>query len=225
MKRHFDKELNELREKLSSMASLVESMIDIAIKALIERNSEILGSIFNNETEVNKKHIEVDELSLKLIALYQPAGIDLRFITSAMKINSELERIGDQAVNISQNTANLIKQPFFINLSIIPQMTEIAKAMVKDCIKAFINKDVELAKNILLRDNELDELKKEVFRKLIDSIIENPDRTEYFIDLLLISRNLEKIGDHATNICEDVIFMVLGQDIRHHHLPHLFDDH
>ncbi|MFH0807699.1 MAG: phosphate signaling complex protein PhoU [Elusimicrobiota bacterium] len=222
MKRHFDKELNELREKLSSMASLVESMIDIAIKALIERNSEILGSIFNNETEVNKKHIEVDELSLKLIALYQPAGIDLRFITSAMKINSELERIGDQAVNISQNTANLIKQPFFINLSIIPQMTEIAKAMVKDCIKAFINKDVELAKNILLRDNELDELKKEVFRKLIDSIIENPDRTEYFIDLLLISRNLEKIGDHATNICEDVIFMVLGQDIRHHHL---FDDH
>ncbi|OGS19892.1 MAG: phosphate transport system regulatory protein PhoU [Elusimicrobia bacterium RIFOXYA2_FULL_39_19] len=222
MERHFDRELNELREKLSSMASLVELMIDTAVKALIERNPELLGEIFNSETEVNKKHIEVDELCLKLIALRQPAGIDLRFITSAMKINAELERIGDQAVNISQNTANLVQQPFFVKLEIIPQMTEVAKSMVKDCIKAFINKDVELAKAILLKDNDLDQQKKDVFKKLISNIIENPAHTEYFIDLLLISRNLEKIGDHTTNISEDVIFMVLGQDIRHHHL---FDNH
>jgi len=222
MTRHFDVELNELREKLSNMASLVENMIDTAIKALMERKAELLGGIFNNETEVNNKHLEVDELCLKLLALRQPAGIDLRFITSAMKINAELERIGDQAVNIAQNTTNLIQQPFFIKLELIPRMTEISKAMVNDCIKAFINKDVELAKNILLRDNELDQLKRDVFRKLIGNITENPAQTEYFLDLLLISRNLEKIGDHTTNISEDVIFMVLGQDIRHHHL---FDKH
>ena len=218
MERQFDKELNELREMLSYMASLVENMIDTAVKALMERKPEILGEIFNAETEVNKKHIEVDELCLRLLALRQPAAMDLRFITSAMKINSELERIGDQAVNISQNTANLIQQAFFTKFTIIPQMTEVAKVMVKDSIKAFITRDIELAKNILLRDNELDKQKKEVFRKLINSIIEDPAHAEYFIDLLLISRNLEKIGDHTTNISEDVIFMVLGQDTRHHHL-------
>ena len=222
MERHFDVELNKLRENLSDMAALVESMIDNAIKALIERKEETLGNVFNDEVEVNKKHIEVDEICLKLLALHQPTAVDLRLITSAMKINSELERIGDQAVNISQNTTSLVKQPFFIQLPIIPQMTEIAKSMVKDSIKAFITKDSDMAKNILLRDRKVDDLKREVFKKIINYIIENPAQTEYFIDLLLISRNIEKIADHTTNIAEDVIFMILGQDIRHHHL---FDEH
>lgn len=221
MERHFDAELNELRKKLSDMASIVEGMIDTSVKALLERSPEILESVFSSEKEVNKIHIEVDEYCLKLIALHQPTAADLRLITSAMKVNSELERIGDQAINISQNTRNLVSQAFFVRVSIIPRMTELTKLMVKDSINAFITKDSDLAKAVLLRDEQVDNLKQEFFKETIKHISENPAQTEYFIDLMLISRNLEKIADHTTNIAEDVIFMVLGKDIRHHNI----DDH
>lgn len=218
MERHFDKELDDLRKKLSDMASIVENMIDTAVNALIGRKTEILEDVFKSETEVNKKHIEVDEYCLKLIALHQPIAADLRLITSAMKINSELERIGDQAVNISQNTGNLIRQPFHIQLTLIPQMTELAKSMVKDSINAFIAKDPDLAGDVLMRDARVDALKQDVFKKTLKNIIDNPAQTEYFLDLILISRNLEKIADHTTNIAEDVIFMIQGKDIRHHNI-------
>lgn len=221
MERHFHEELNELRKKILEMAATVEDMIDIAVKALVDRNEEILKEVFEKENEVNRKNIEVDDKCLKLLALYQPAAADLRLVTSAIKINSELERIGDQAVNVSQNTAKLLLYPPITGFIIIPEMADIVRQMVNWSIDAFINKDVELARKVLMRDDEVDVLKKESLKKIISLISKCDSQTEGFIDLLLISRNLEKIADHSTNISEDVIFMVQGKDIRHHNI----DDH
>lgn len=216
MMRHFEEELNELKQRLLHMGSLVESMINSAVKELVERNEEFSKEVFKNEDEVNKMQIEIDDRCLKLLALQQPAAADLRFITSAMKINSDLERMGDQAINIAQTGQDLLKQPSLKPLIDIPRMSEIATKMVKDSLEAFVKKDAELAKSVLLRDDEVDALKSQIFRELLTYMIENSKNITRAIDLILISRNLERIGDHATNIAEDVIFMASGKDVRHH---------
>jgi phosphate transport system protein len=216
MIRHFDEELKALRKKLLNMAALVESMIDKATKALEKRKPGLIEEVFIEENEVNGNHMEVDDICLKLIALHQPTAVDLRLITSAMKINAELERIGDQAINISENTRHFFNYPGKVELLYIPQMAEITQTMVKDSIGAFVRKDAKLANEVLLKDDEVDQLKQKVFKKLITHMTQDTSSIEGLIYLMFISHNLEKIADHTTNIAEDVVFLVSGKDIRHH---------
>jgi len=216
MKRVFDEELKELNEKLLYMSGIVEKTIDLAIRGLIERNKDLAQDIIKYENEINMLHIEVDELCIKLIALHQPTATDLRLITAATRINSELERIGDQSINISENTAIYLNYPPVKPLIDIPRMAEIASQMVKDSLTSFIKKDETLARAVLKRDDEVDELKDQILRELLTYMMSDPTTIQPALPLILISRNLERIADHATNIGEDVIFMVLGRDIRHH---------
>jgi len=216
MERVFDEGLKELKEKLLYMSGIVEKMINFAIRGLIERNKDLAQEIIKYENEINMLHIEVDELCIKLIALHQPTAADLRLITAATRINSELERIGDQSINISENTTIYLTYPPLKPLIDIPRMAEIASQMVKDSLTSFIKKDERLARAVLERDDEVDELKDQILRELLTYMMSDPTTIQPALALILISRNLERIADHATNIGEDVIFMVLGKDIRHH---------
>ncbi len=216
MERHFEQELETLKERLLHMGSLAELMIHVAVKGLVERDAKTLEEVFINEEKVNHLHIEVDERCLLLLALRQPIAVDLRLITAAMKINTDLERIGDQAVNIAQNTQMLLKEPLLKPLIDLPRMAQIAAKMVKDALDAFVKKDVEMARSVVKRDDEVDSLKDQIFRELLTYMLANPSTITRAIDHILISRNLERIADHATNIAEDVIFMAEGKDIRHH---------
>ncbi|HHT9120387.1 MAG TPA: phosphate signaling complex protein PhoU [Candidatus Hypogeohydataceae bacterium YC41] len=219
MERLFDKELTALKERLLRMGSLAQNMIRVAIKGLVERDESLLEEVFKNEEEVNQLHIEIDDRSMKLLALHQPMAIDLRFIAATIKINSELERIADQAVNVSQNTQVLLKYPQLKPLIDIPRMAEIAQKMLNDSLEAFINKDPDLAQATLAEDDKLDDLKDQIFRELLTYMMADPGTIQRALCLILISRNLERMGDHATNVCEDVIYMVQGRDIRHPQKP------
>lgn len=214
--RHFDKELQSLKEKLLSMASLAESMIYKAIKALIERDSSFMEQVNSDEKKVNLLEIEIDDLCLKLLALKQPMAADLRFITSAMKIDNELERIGDMAVNITQRAAVLIRQPQLKPYIDIPRMADLAQKMVKDSLDSFIKQDVKLARSVLTRDDQIDDLGEQIFRELLTFMISDPSNIPRALQLVLVSRHLERVADHATNIAENVIYLVQGKDIRHH---------
>ena len=216
MRRHFEEVEEELKKRLLHMGSLVEEMIHLAGKALLERKEEPLKKVHENEDQVNQLHIEIDDRCLKLIALHQPAASDLRFIMACVKINSDLERVGDQAVNIAENTAVMLHQPQLERrLLDIPRMVDLAKGMLKDSLDAFIKKDVELARAVVQRDNEEDQLKSEAFHELMQVMQSASSTIQRALCLILIARNLERIADHATNVAEDVIFMVLGKDIRH----------
>jgi phosphate transport system protein len=216
MDRYFDEELRDLREKLILMSSLVEQMIEKSISMLTERKEELAQDIGEDEIKVNMMQIEIDDFALKLIALRQPAASDLRFIISAVKINSDLERIADLAVNISQRAEDLIKEPQLKPFVDLPKMAEIAEKMVKDAIDAFINKNSALAKDVCKRDDLVDNLNYQLFRELLTYMLQDPKNINYSIELLLVARHLERIGDHATNISEDVIYIIEGRDIRHH---------
>ncbi len=219
MERSFDKELTTLKERLLYMGSLAQSMIRAAIKGLVERDESLLDEVFKNENEVNHLQIEIDDKAMKLLALHQPMAVDLRFLAASIKINSELERIADQAVNICQNTQILLKHPLLKPLIDIPRMAEIAQKMLNDSLEAFVNKDTALAQTTLNEDDKLDDLKDQIFRELLTYMISDHSTIQRALCLILISRNLERIGDHATNICEDVIYMVQGRDVRHPQKP------
>ncbi|MBI4801605.1 MAG: phosphate signaling complex protein PhoU [Elusimicrobia bacterium] len=217
MYRHFEEVEGELKNQILFMGSLAEEMIHLAVQGLVERKKEPLCHVAQNEERVNRLHIDVDNRCLNLIALYQPAATDLRFIIAAIKINSDLERIGDQAVNISQTTELLLSQPQLERkLLDIPRMAELAQNMLRDSLDAFVKKDVALARTVLARDAEEDQLKSEAFNELMQLMQSDASTIQRALGLILIARNLERVADHATNIAEDVIFMALGQDIRHH---------
>ncbi len=217
LRRHYEEVEEELKYRLLHMGSLVEEMIHMAVLGLLERTKEPLQKVHENEKQVNQLHIEIDDRCLKLLALYQPASTDLRFVVGALKINSDLERIGDQAVNVSQTTSILLGHPQLEQkLFDIPRMAELAKRMVKDALDAYVKKDVDLARAVVQRDSEEDKLKSEAFHELMHLMQSDSSTIQRALSLILISRNLERIADHATNIAEDVIFMVLGKDIRHH---------
>ena len=217
MKRQIEEEINQLKAKLLHMGSLAEEMIHFTMKCFIERDVSFGEKVFKNEEEVNRLQIDVDELASKILALYQPEASDLRTIIAAMKINSEIERVADQAVNITQTcTLHLFKETPVKTMMEIPRMATIAQEMIKDSLDAFSRRDVELAQAVLKMDEEEDTLKAKVLSEIIGLIRKHPSQTKQLVDLILISRNMEKIGDHATNIAEDVIYMVLGKDIRHH---------
>ncbi|MBI3564555.1 MAG: phosphate signaling complex protein PhoU [Elusimicrobia bacterium] len=214
MKRHFDEGLDDLRSRLLRMGSLCEEMIHYAVKLVVEREESHLKSVEEWEREVNRLHIEIDDVCLKLIALHQPAAGDLRLIAAALKINSDLERVGDQAVNIAETGMFLLKEPK-IKLGDIPRMVEVATGMLKDSLDAFARGDVELARDVIRRDDEEDRLKSQTFNELVHLMQRDASAIQRGMDVILIARNLERIADHATNVAEDVVFMVLGKDIRH----------
>ena len=215
IKIHFDEDLDVLRGKLLEMGGLCEDMIHDAVKVLTERDEVYLADVQTKEGRVNDLHIEIDELALRLIALHQPAAGDLRLIAAALKINSDLERIGDQAVNIAETGIYLARMPR-IKLGDIPRMVEVAVGMTKDSLDAFSRRDVELARSVIARDDEEDALKSQTFNELVGLMQSDASTIQRGMDIILVARNLERIADHATNIAEDVIFMVLGKDIRHH---------
>jgi phosphate transport system protein len=214
MKRHFDEDLQGLRDKLLEMGGICEEMIQQAVRVLTARDEAFVERVRANEDRVNRLHIEIDDLALRLIALHQPAAGDLRLLAAALKINSDLERIGDQAVNISETSTFLCKQP--VNkLGDIPRMVELAAEMVRESLDAFARRDVELAQAVIAKDDEEDRLKSQTFNELVQLMQADASTIQRGMDIILIARNLERIADHATNIAEDVVFMVLGKDIRH----------
>ena len=214
MKRHFDTDLEDLRGRLLRMGSLCEEMVHYAVKVVVERDDSHVAKVQDWEREVNALHIDIDEVCLRLIALHQPAAGDLRLIAAAIKINSDLERVGDQAVNIAETGVYLLKEPK-IKLGDIPRMVEVAAGMLKDALDAFSRGDVELARDVIKRDDEEDRLKSQTFNELVMLMQRDASAIQRGMDIILVARNLERIADHATNIAEDVIFMVLGKDIRH----------
>ncbi len=216
MERHFDQDLNLLKEKLILMAGLTESNIYLSIKILVERDESHTDEISKREQKINSLQVEIDEFCLKLLALHQPVAFDLRFITSAMRINTELERIGDQAINIVESALELIKQPQLKPLVDIPRMAELVQSMVKDSLDSFVKQDSRLAREILKRDDQIDNYKEQIFRELLTFMLQDPTTVPRALQLILISRHLERIADHSTNIAEDVVYLVEGKDIRHH---------
>ena len=216
MERHFHEELKELNKQLLRMSALVEESISHSVKALVERKDELSGEVIKRDEAINMLEIEIDELCLKLLALYQPEAVDLRFITSAMRINSDLERIGDQAVNIAERTQEIIKQPLLKPLIDIPRMATLAQKMVKDSIDALVNKDEASARDVCKRDDEVDGLNDQVFRELLTYMMQDPKTIKRAVEFILVGRHLERIADLATNIAEDVIYFVKGKTIKHH---------
>ena len=214
---HFEGELQALKNRLLNMGALVEERVHRAIQALMERNLGAAEDIVRGDQEVNELQIEIDERCLRLFALQQPMASDLRLITAAMKINADLERIGDQAVNIAEQAVRILAHPPLKPQIDLPRMAEIAERMTRESLDAFVRKDADLARAILARDDEVDELKDHVFRVLLTYMMADPATIERALSLILVSRHLERIADHATNIAEDVIFVVEAKDVRHHH--------
>jgi phosphate transport system protein len=215
MKKHYSVQLADVRELVLRMGGLAEQMTRRVIEALVQRDAGILAEVRAMESQVNQLHVEIDEACLELIALRQPAAADLRFITAAMKIIVDMERIGDQAINITERAESLLAVPPLKPLIDIPRMADIAQEMLKASLDAYVNGDDELAYQTILKDDEVDQLKDQVFRELLTFMMSDPTTIPRAMDLILVSRHIERIADHATNICEDVIFMVKGKDVRH----------
>jgi phosphate transport system protein len=213
---HFEAELQALRNQLLTMGGLVEERVHRAVHALVHRDDADAQRIIATDNEINDLQMAIDTLCLKLLATQTPLAVDLRLITSAMKINADLERVGDQAVNIAESVLVLIPQPPLKPLIDIPRMATIAEKMIRDALDAFVKKDADLARDVLRRDDEVDELKDQVFRELLTYMMADPGTIQRALSLILISRNLERIADHATNIAEDVIFIAEAKDVRHH---------
>jgi phosphate transport system protein len=216
--RHFQEELESLQARLLEMGGLSEERVRAAVEGLVSRDFDIIENILGGDEPVNDLHIEIDARCFKLLALYQPMATDLRAIVSIVKINTDLERVGDLAVNIAEAAKRYIVQPPVKRLIDIPHMAEVAQAMLRDSLDSFVRRDVSLAQQVLNQDDTLDSLKTQIFRELLTYMIQNPATVEPALDLILVSRHLERIGDHATNIAEDVIFMVSARDVRHHGL-------
>ena len=216
MERHFDENLQALKYQLMKMSAMAEVMIADAIKAVVDRNEAVIGGVYQREEQVNHAQVEIDETCLTLIALHQPAAGDLRFILGAAKANSDLERLADESVNIVQRAETLLKEPALKPFEVIPEMAMIARGMVRDSLHAFVNRNVDLAREVLLRDDRLDNLKDKISTELTEFMTRDCASVPRALNLLLISRYLERIGDHATNIAEVTIFVVEGRDVRHH---------
>ena len=216
MQTHFQQELNKLKENLLKMAGLAERAISNAVEALVKRDTSLAEKTIAEDEKINRMEILIDDMCLKLLALHQPMAADLRFITSAMRINTELERIGDQAVNIAERVISLNQEPQLKPYIDIPRMAEITQSMVKDVLDAFVNGDAHLARSVCERDDQVDGLNDQVFRELLTYMMADSKAIARAVHLIIVSRCLERIADHATNIAEGVIFMVKALVIKHH---------
>lgn len=216
MERHFHEQLQNLKETLLKMASAVETSIARAIEALVERDNKLADKVIKMDDHINSLEIQIDDLCLKLLALQQPMAVDLRFITSAMKINNDLERIGDHVVNIAERAKILNEQELLKPLIDIPRMAQIAQSMIKDSLDSFINGDVKKARAVCARDDEVDQLDDQIFRELLTYMIGDTKIIPVALHLVLISKNLERLADLSTNIAEEVIFIYKAKIIKHH---------
>jgi phosphate transport system protein len=213
---HFREELEALQGRLLEMGGLAEERVRAALQGLVSRDPAIINKVLSGDEPINQLHIEVDNRCFRLLALHQPMATDLRAIVAAVKINTDLERVGDLAVNIAEASKRYIGHAPVKPLIDIPQMGDIAQAMLRDALDAYVKRDMDLAHRVLSEDDRLDSLKTQVFRDLLTHMLQNQSTVEPSLDLILVSRHLERIGDHATNIAEDVIFMVSALDVRHH---------
>jgi phosphate transport system protein len=214
--RHFLEELEELQGRLLEMGGLVESAIYNSVLALSERNEVRARQVLNNEARINQMEIAIDDCAVRLLALQQPMARDLRFLTAAIKINSDLERMGDLAVNIVQRALSLMKQAPVKPLIDIPKLAQLAESMVHRSLDSFVRRDAELARQVLLSDDAVDELRDAIYEELVSFMERDPSTVSRSLDLIFVARNLERVADHATNIAEDVVFLVQGVDVRHH---------
>lgn len=214
---HFEGGLDALKHRLLHMGALVEGQTHKALLSLMERRPDFARTVIEGDAAVNLLQMEIDDRCLKMLALQQPMATDLRLITSAMKMGADLERIGDQAVNIAETSLRLLETPPLRPLIDIAGMAEIAQRMTRDALDSFVRRDAGLARDVLSRDDTVDQMKDSVFRVLLTHMMADPGTIERALGLVLISRNIERIADHATNIAEDVIFLVEAKDVRHHH--------
>jgi phosphate transport system protein len=215
MQRHFHEELDGLKQTLLAMGALVEDQIRRVMQALVTRDDALANEVLANERQVNAYDVEIDEKCVELLALYQPTAIDLRFITTAMKIVTDLERIGDQAVNIAERAIELSREPQLKPYIDLPRMTEKAQLMVKESLDAFVARDTALARRVCAEDSAVDALNHQIFRELLTFMMEDAKTIPRAIRLILVARYLERVADHATNIAEMVIYLVESKMVRH----------
>jgi phosphate transport system protein len=215
MELHFDQELSQLKGALLRMSALAEQGVARALKALVQRDSVLARQVDTDDANLDHLQMEIDERSIQLIALRQPKARDLRFIVMTMKIAAELERIGDQAVNIAHRTEDLNKEPLLKSWVNIPRMAEIARGMIRDALGAFVYEKPDEARAIISRDDEVDSLNHQLHRELTSYIIEDPHTITRALNLMSVAHNLERIGDHATNIAEEIVYLYEARDIRH----------
>ena len=214
--RQFTVELEELNQKLLNMGSSVETAIHRSVQALVEQNRELAEQVIRDEPQINKRQMEIDGFVTRLFALRQPVARDLRFLTSVLKINTDLERMGDLARHIAQRALTLMHHPLGQRLMDIPQMATLVQSMVLKALTAFVQGDDQLARSVLPLDDEVDALRDAVYERLLTVMQSDPTQVPAAVDLIFVARHLERIGDHATNIAEDVVFLVKGVDVRHH---------
>jgi phosphate transport system protein len=215
MTRYFHEELDQIKEKVLKLGSLVETMVENAVASLVDRDSRLAEETIASDDKADHLDVEIDDDCVRMLALHQPTAIDLRFITTAMKVSTDLERMADQAVNISQRVIELNEEPQLKPYIDIPIMSQLAQKMLRECLDAFVRKDVEMAREVIAADNKVDALKNQVFRELLTFMMGDTSTIPRAIRLLLVSRHLERVADHATNIAEMVVFLVEGKNIRH----------
>jgi phosphate transport system protein len=217
MERHFDQELSELKEALLRMSALAEQSVAQSLKALVQRDSALAQQVDVDDEQLDRLEMEIDDRAIKLLALRQPTAKDLRFITMAMKISSELERIGDQAVNIAHRAEELNQEPLLKPLIDIPRMADIGRGMIREALDAFVYAKPDIARQIIARDDEVDKINRQLHRELTSFMIEDPGTITRCLNLMSVAHNLERIGDHATNIAEEIVYLYEARDIRHQH--------
>ena len=215
----FDEELQRLKDKILKMGSMVEDAIKNSVLSLVERDNTLAINVIENDRVVNTLDVEIDEESIRLIALRQPKASDLRFITTAMKITTDLERMGDLAVNIAERALELNDEPILKPYIDIPRMRSIAQRMTQDALDAFVRKDKRLARDVIIRDDEVDDLKHAVLHELALFMVKDPTTVTRAMKVSFVAQYLERIADHATNIAEMVIYLVDGKIIRHMAVP------
>lgn len=213
---HFFEELDALNARLLEMCTLVEDSIHDSVSAVVNRDSEAAQKVFEHETRINQLEILIDNIAFRLLALQQPVAVDLRFVTMSMKINNNLERMGDIAVNIAQRAISLLNPQPVVPQIDIPHMSRLAEDMIRNSIDAFIRRDPDLAKKVLGSDDAVDHLRDEMYQEIVKYMGEDVHRIHPGIDYMFVARGLERLADHATNIAEDVLFFVQGVDVRHH---------
>jgi phosphate transport system protein len=214
--RHFQEDLDTLKDRLLAMGGLAEERVRESIRGLMDRDPAAIDAVLAGDEPINDLHMEVDDRCFKLLALHQPMAADLRVIVAAVKINTDLERVGDLAVNIAEAGKRYLQHPPVKPLIDIPRMGDLAQKMLRDALDAFVRRDMALAEQVLAADDTLDALKTQIFRELLTYMLQQPETIEPALDLILMSRHLERIGDHATNVAEDVIFILSAKDVRHH---------
>lgn len=220
MTSHFDEELMKLKEKVLKIGAMVEEALNDSVRAVVDRDSELARSVIKKDHLVNALDVEIDEESIRLIALMQPMAGDLRFITTAMKITTDLERMGDLAVNTAERALELNEEPLLKPYIDIPAMASIARGMTRNALDAFVSKDTKLAMDVIVRDDEVDDLKHKVLEELAFFMTQDPSTVSRAMKISFVAQYLERFADHATNIAEMVIYLVKGKIIRHMELPH-----